>query len=143
MYCDNDITTRAFWRASILDGRELVLDHRNPHFDTDLRASDSQGRISANQEYEYGRAAYRAAWPEWRRSARVRLLPTHDGVPIGPSTLRWFRLRNGSLEMVSYVRRKGFRLGRLLMRSADLRERVGGTSPDKVTSERRRDPDST
>ena len=38
LYCDKDLTTRAFWRAVILDGRSLALEHSHPSLDPRVAA---------------------------------------------------------------------------------------------------------
>lgn len=124
MYCDNDITTRAFWRSSILDGRTLVLTHRNPLFDGNLSRSESQERIASDVEYAYGRTTYRQKWPDWMRSARVRLVPIKPGTPVRPFGLFRHSLCSRSVEALFYVRRRSLRLARLTMHPAALIERL-------------------
>jgi len=41
VYCDNDITMRAYLLSQILDGRELSFRHSHPHFERDVEESIS------------------------------------------------------------------------------------------------------
>ena len=74
LYCDDDLTARAFWKAVILDGRSLRLDHRHPSLDSGLDVSQSQRRMNRSAEYEFGRAVYLSTWSKRQRLARRRLV---------------------------------------------------------------------
>lgn len=49
LVCDEDLTTRAFWKAMILDGRSVVLQHRHPLFDPAVEPSESHLRMSSQR----------------------------------------------------------------------------------------------
>lgn len=75
VYCDNDITRRAFWRSVILDGRSVVLDHRHPTLEDGHQRSMSHGRINAGDEYVRGESTYNSLWSWRHRASAVRLVP--------------------------------------------------------------------
>lgn len=75
VYCDNDITTRAYWRAVILDGRMLALDHRHPSVLSGVESSESFVSVNREAEYEYGAVVYTSIWSARCREARIRLVP--------------------------------------------------------------------
>jgi hypothetical protein len=82
--CDDDITRRAFWRSVIVDGRELVLDHRHPTLVAGTVGSESHERINAPSEYAKGHAILESLWTRRQRIVRVRLAPawlTQLGAP--------------------------------------------------------------
>lgn len=59
VFCDNDITMRAYLFSRILDGRSLVVPHAHPHFDHDVHETISQKKINATEEYDYGREVFK------------------------------------------------------------------------------------
>ena len=90
VYCDDDITRRAFWRSFILDGRALVLQHRHPTLEPDeVGPTESHTRINADTEYQHGRALFESLWPTWQRHAAVRLVTTQRPTRLPPRYLRW------------------------------------------------------
>lgn len=91
VYCDDDITLTCFWRYAILDGRELVLDHRHPALDESITQSASQTRQNQTEEYRHGAAVLKSKWSVWKRRATVRLIQV-------PSTgrLSWSYVRRTS-----------------------------------------------
>ncbi len=74
VYCDNDITTRAFWKSTIIDGRSLILEHMHPML-VDTPSTSSHALVNADSQYSRGGETYRSSWPAWRRGALVRLVP--------------------------------------------------------------------
>jgi Glycosyl transferase family 2 len=46
LFCDTDLTVRAFWESVILDGRSLVLDHQHP----DVGQNPRVFRIAAERQ---------------------------------------------------------------------------------------------
>jgi hypothetical protein len=116
VYCDNDITLRAFWSAVILDGRSIEFVHRHPAVDAEIRPSDSQDRINAVHEYEQARALHERRWSRRRRSPRVRLMSVNPGAEIDATTVRWIRLKFVSVETISYPGRRFTQLGRRALR---------------------------
>lgn len=84
VYCDRDITARAFWRSIILDARSLHFDHRNPLRNDGFEATASHKKMNRQQEYELGLEIFCGLWPDPRHRNAVRLYqPT-----IPPSRLR-------------------------------------------------------
>lgn len=83
LYCDDDLTLRAFWHAAILDGAALVLDHRHPHFDRGLVASASQERMNREGEYVHGRERFEAAWTTEERARPVLFVPVDRPLTAG------------------------------------------------------------
>lgn len=80
VYCDDDLSTRAFREAVIIDGRELRIEHRSPSCD-DLQGSFSRRRLNRPEEYEDGSAAFCASWTRRQREAPrilLRLRPTQQ-----------------------------------------------------------------
>jgi hypothetical protein len=76
VYCDNDFTTRAFWRSVILDGRSLRLEHRHPALTDTVAPSESHDRMNRHDEYERGVARYVATWSRREQKTEPRLVPT-------------------------------------------------------------------
>jgi hypothetical protein len=74
VYCDDDITLRAFWRAVVVDGRRLRWDHRHPALRPLATSTPSHQRINRGVEYDRGRAVLAAIWPTWRRHIPVVLV---------------------------------------------------------------------
>ena len=105
VYCDDDITRRAFWRAAILDGRSIVLEHQHPSIDMTVERSDSQSRINSSQEYCYGRDQYLAIWSRQQRSARVRSVESGGPIRLDQLALRRIARRNRALEIGTYPAR--------------------------------------
>lgn len=92
LYCDNDLTLRAFWHAAILDGSALVLDHRHPNVRPDVVPSTSHRRMNAEGEYTHGRSRFEAAWNAEERTRPVLLVPadrslSDDDLHRGADTL--------------------------------------------------------
>jgi hypothetical protein len=92
VFCDNDLTMRAFWRAVILDGRSLVLEHRHPSL-SKASPSESHSRINATREYEYGGKIFQTSWSFLRRYALVRLVSPVEG-GLDPADLSTTRRRS-------------------------------------------------
>ena len=88
VFCDDDITRRAFWRAAILDGRSIVLEHQHPDLDKTVQRSESQSRINTESAYRHGREQYYATWSKQKRSVRIRLVKSGGSSQINPSALR-------------------------------------------------------
>jgi hypothetical protein len=84
VYCDGDFTARAFWRAVILDGRALRLEHRRSKPNEE---SESRCLLNRPEEYNYGRAQYLAAWSLRKRRTKRLLVPTSS-----PGSLTHWRL---------------------------------------------------
>lgn len=102
VYCDNDITLRAFWRSAILDGRSLILDHRSPTANSSLEYSESQRRLNTDQEYKNGKTIFDASWSRRQRVARIGIVPVASGVQLTAWKLRGFRWKSCVMESVAY-----------------------------------------
>lgn len=74
VYCDNDFTYRAFWKAFILDGRRVVLDHRHPSSYAGMRMTESHRRNNRPLEDEHGVAQFHRNWSFWQRVALPQLV---------------------------------------------------------------------
>lgn len=77
VYCDDDITLRAFWRAAIIDGRSIAFRHVHPSRDADVARSTSQTRINDHNEYTYGRQVFTGSWSRVHRAVPPRLVTPH------------------------------------------------------------------
>jgi hypothetical protein len=128
VYCDDDITTRAFWRAVILDGRSLVLSHRHPMADTSAVRSESQRRVNATEEYEHGYDLYVATWSRRQRSARIRLVPTAPSARLSTPVLRALRWRNWTSATVEYSLQRARAITTLISHPGKLWNRLSGHS---------------
>ena len=58
VFCDDDITMRAFRRAVVLDGSALVLKHRRSH----AAPTESQTRINTEEQLALGRRIRASIW---------------------------------------------------------------------------------
>ena len=85
VFADDDFTTMAFWKSTILDGRGLVLEHRHPDIDPRVAASISHRRINTSSAYNEGYETYRQRWNAIQRGSTVKLLnPTSSA-----ASARW------------------------------------------------------
>ena len=74
VYCDNDITMRAFLLSRIVDGRELSFRHSHPHFERDTQASVSHNKINATREYRRGSAIFQEKYGPLHRGLNLNRL---------------------------------------------------------------------
>lgn len=74
LWCDNDITMKAFWRSFIIDGRKLVVSHRHPVLCEGLQPSASQHKMNRDAEYAAGAEIFASRWPARKRHGKVRLV---------------------------------------------------------------------
>jgi hypothetical protein len=126
VYCDDDLTLRAFWRAVILDGRSLVFDNRHFSFNPAVPRSESHDRINQPREYQYGRAVLRSSWSPRERNARIWLLSPVAGTQLSESMLRTFRRRKCIRETVAFCPRAVHWTVHLLLRPRKLLRRLSG-----------------
>ena len=128
VFCDNDITLRAFWKAAIFDGRTLRLDHRHPTLDSCHPSSESQRLVNATDEFRRGQEALHELWSRRQRAVSTRLL----GIP-GRRRLtnrqvlvlsRWVRLQSLGSFWWGYVRRRGKAAALLIFQPRRLQARV-------------------
>lgn len=126
VYCDEDITTRAFWRAVILDGRSLVFEHRHPTLDASVVRSVSQSRVNNVQEFRRGKEIYIASWTRRQRKSRKRLIHTTSGAPLNDSVLCALRWRNLAWETAGYPLRCAREFTKLICRPRELLKKLSG-----------------
>lgn len=62
---DNDFTFSAHCRGLVVDGRDLVFEHRHPTMGA--TPSESHHSISSSDELDYGKSVLASRWPRWRR----------------------------------------------------------------------------
>lgn len=87
VFCDNDLSIRAFRYAVIIDVRHLEFTHGGPDNDS-TQASRSKGELNQPREYEDGSAALGAAWTRRQRETPRVLLRMRPGQRISPRRLR-------------------------------------------------------
>ncbi len=78
VYCDDDLTRRAWWRSVILDGRQVRVDHEHPPTEDIPALSVSQRRVNASEEYRVGYQRFCARWPKPLQRAKVRVIGPHQ-----------------------------------------------------------------
>lgn len=121
VYCDNDITRRAYWKAFILDSTAVVLNHRHPTTSS-AESTKSHERINSSEEYRRGASIYLTAWDSRHRFAHVKMI----GAANRRIGYRWIQIvRSGfhAFDFLLYsLRFAQVRLLRLLTQS----ERDGG-----------------
>lgn len=59
VFCDNDITMRAYLSSRILDGRSVRFEHAHPHFDQNIPESMSHAKINTPEECDFGNERFR------------------------------------------------------------------------------------
>ncbi len=75
VFCDDDITKRAFWKAIILDGRDIKLihsHHTNSNNKNDIPISTKL--INTEEEYEYGFSVIQKIWRHHKLISPIFLL---------------------------------------------------------------------
>lgn len=124
VYCDNDVTRRAFWRAVIIDGRAVVLEHRHPTLDSKVGSSESHDRINEPAQYQTGHDTYESMWSRHERRSSIRLVPppSHRRV-LRPSLRAWRAYLVATAHIESVLRASRTGLG-LLVKPARLAGRV-------------------
>lgn len=90
VYCDNDITLRAFLFSVIVDGRSIQFAHEHPHFDHSVNETVSQRKINAAPEYEFGREVFVRKWfpVSWKLNLNRLSLPHRVKSRMPNSVLR-------------------------------------------------------
>jgi hypothetical protein len=126
VYCDDDLTLRAFWRAVILDGKSLVFDHRHFSYNESFPRSESHDRINQPREYQHGRVALRGSWSPRERNARIWLFSPAAGAQLSESMLRTFRRKKRIRETVAFCPRAVRWTVHLLLRPRKLLRRLSG-----------------
>ncbi len=77
VYCDNDITLRAFFRAELINGKHIVFEHDRPS-----SATESQAKQNREGEFVFGSEVFNRIW-----GLRGRLFnPRRLALASGPST---------------------------------------------------------
>ena len=74
VYCDNDITLRAFLFSVILDGRSVAFEHQHPHFDSKFGASASHAEINDIREYAWGKGVFLHKWSPLHKKLNLNRL---------------------------------------------------------------------
>lgn len=137
VYCDDDITRRAFWRSMVLDGRALQLEHRHPELDKSLPVSESQRRINSVDEYERGLAMFTASWSRRQRDTPILLVATApSNARLSASKLVALQIRIRLQATATYYYRRSRRLARRVLRKCksieDLRDGRRVKSPQSI-----------
>jgi hypothetical protein len=103
VYCDDEITARAFWRSSIIDGRSVRFHHEHPTHERGITATESHRRVNADEEYLFGRHLYSKKWPLVLRAPLRR----HGRLVNVNSTTTdltyWMRLRPRALTLLDFA----------------------------------------
>jgi len=112
VYCDDDLSLRAYWRAFIVDGRSLQFEHRHPSLFSTEESTESHRKVNAENEYAKGRAVFHREWNWVARTAPRRFI---DARTLGtdPRMLWLVRAHNYFWSIRLLVRRH---LGRALRR---------------------------
>jgi len=89
LYCDDDITLRAYNYAVVIDGKRLALEHRHPTVG-DFAWTQSQTRMNLSTEYEKGLRTLREKWNRAQRAVLLEYFcpPGEVSVP-NPSASLW------------------------------------------------------
>ena len=95
VYCDTEITLRAYNKAVVLNGQRLSLLHRRPNNTDGFQWSESQTRLNAPEEYEIGLRILLDKWGRVRRATRHDYFEPRPGttVPTVQAALWRIRLR--------------------------------------------------
>jgi len=72
VYCDNDISLRAYWKSVILDGRGIHFEHEHPATNHSLVMTESHIKMNRSEEYQHGESVLESRWPCWKIMAGVR-----------------------------------------------------------------------
>ncbi len=72
VFCDDDITNRAFWKSLIIDGRDIKIMHDNENLrkGVNLEIPISTLKINQESEYEYGFKIIQEKWSYKRLIAK-------------------------------------------------------------------------
>jgi hypothetical protein len=115
VFCDDEITLRSFRRAVVVDGKSLVLDHKEHAADApDSLLTESQARVNRKSEYDFGRETLKSIHPPWKprpcyvclpraivRSNSPLLMRLHRwtmvlcGIPVSAAVRLWRSVRPG------------------------------------------------
>lgn len=88
VYCDNDITLRAFWECVLIDGRSVPFEHSHPAIDHDVVASESHARMNRSEEYQHGESVLLGLWARWKIEAGARPIQPGREILPHPALLR-------------------------------------------------------
>jgi hypothetical protein len=113
VYCDYDITFRAFNEAVVLDGRELSLLHQRPNNTEGFEWTESQTRLNAPEEYETGRRILLDKWNRVRRSTRHDYFKPRPGATVPTVHAAIWRTRLRVLGVTAGVARRSRSLLRI------------------------------
>lgn len=104
VYCDDDLSLRAYWRAIIIDGHGIEFEHRHPSLNDSVLSTESHLRINAEEEYIRGREVFRAKWNWFQRVAPRRLVDPHRVSSLSTSRTRLLRAQNYTWSSLMLVR---------------------------------------
>ena len=102
VYCDDEITRRAYWRALILDGRRLAFDHAHPTLTGQVETT-SHHLVNRDTEHALGVRVYEGLWPKWRRRAAIRLAPTSGPLVGHPRAVRGLVLTRAAVDVAGWL----------------------------------------
>lgn len=75
VYCDTDLTLRAYKNSFIIDARDLLkVVHKNPLVDKSFVESESHLRQNSSAAYKQAEAIYNSIWPESSKPMHVSLV---------------------------------------------------------------------
>lgn len=74
VFCDNDITMRAYLSSRILDGRSIRFGHLHPHSDQNIPESKSHAKINTPEECVLGNEIFRRKFSPITVSIKVNRL---------------------------------------------------------------------
>jgi hypothetical protein len=106
VYCDHDITFRAFNMAVVLDGQQLSLLHHRPNNTEGFEWSDSQIRLNAPEEYETGLRLLLDKWGCVRRATRHDYFEPRPGSTVPTVQAALWRVRSRLLGVVCGIARR-------------------------------------
>ena len=75
VYCDTDLTLRAYKHAFIVDGRSLLkVVHKNPLVDEGFEKSKSHSRQNSSEAYKHAEMIFNSIWPDESKPKHVSLV---------------------------------------------------------------------
>lgn len=81
LFCDTDISLRAFWQAVIFDARHLRLDHRHRSVTPQAPMTFSQETGNSKSERKHGYRLLKSQWSLARRLLEVGVWRVGDSAP--------------------------------------------------------------
>lgn len=90
VYCDQDLTLTAYWRAFTVDCRTARFDHRHPTLQA-VERTVSHRRINERAEYDRGLRLTCHRWTNWQRRSPRKLVPPGLTLPRAVVLQRYYR----------------------------------------------------